>query len=271
MPLSRRQREVLQELGIPVWVPRERPVPPPAPGADTDPANERGNAMPRQAVAPPEPPAADTRREPAPRSPVSPVPVSPSAETVPPVAQLDWEALRARVAECAACAELAARRTQTVFGVGDPDADWLFIGEAPGAEEDRCGEPFVGRAGLLLDNMLAALGLRRGENVYIANILKCRPPGNRDPKTEEAAACRGYLDRQIELIRPRVIVAVGRVPAQALLDTDAPLGRLRGRDLQYRGVPLVVTYHPAYLLRSPTEKARAWQDLLRARACLAAG
>ncbi|AHE97511.1 uracil-DNA glycosylase [Thioalkalivibrio paradoxus] len=269
MPLSRRQREVLQELGIPVWVPRERPDPP-ATLAGTDAVEGRSNAMPGPAPEQPEIPVPDIGDEPAPRADDTPAPPSPSAETLPPVAQLEWEALRARVAACEACAELAARRTQTVFGVGDPDADWLFIGEAPGAEEDRRGEPFVGRAGLLLDNMLAALGLSRGENVYIANILKCRPPGNRDPKAEEAAACRGYLDRQIELIRPRVIVAVGRVPAQALLATDAPLGRLRGRELEYGGVPLVVTYHPAYLLRSPTEKAKAWQDLLRARACLAA-
>lgn len=183
-----------------------------------------------------------------------------------PVGELDWNGLQARVAACGACAELAQRRTQTVFGVGDSRADWLFIGEAPGAEEDRRGEPFVGRAGQLLDNMLAALGLRRGENVYIANILKCRPPGNRDPSPAETAACRPFLDRQIDLVGPRVIVALGRIAAQSLLDTDAPLGALRGRVHDFRGMPLVVTYHPAYLLRTPADKGRAWADLLRARA-----
>jgi uracil-DNA glycosylase family 4 len=148
-------------------------------------------------------------------------------------------------------------------------ADWLFVGEAPGGEEDRRGEPFVGPAGQLLDNMLAALGLRRGGNVYIANILKCRPPGNRDPKPQEAEACRGFLDRQIALIRPRVIVALGRVAAQNLLGSDELLGRLRAREHSYHGTPLVVTYHPAYLLRSPGEKAKAWQDLVRARGVVA--
>lgn len=179
--------------------------------------------------------------------------------------ELDWEPLREMVAACTRC-ELHATRTQTVFGVGNRGARWMFIGEAPGAEEDRQGEPFVGRAGQLLTSMLKALGFRR-EDVYIANVLKCRPPGNRDPRPEEARACRGYLERQIELVSPTLIVAVGRIAAQNLLATDTPLGKLRGRvhALGVRGWPLVVTYHPAYLLRSPGEKRKAWQDLLFAR------
>jgi len=196
----------------------------------------------------------------------SPVP-APPATTAPPApeADLDWEALRAAVSACTRCA-LAATRTQTVFGVGNPRARWMFIGEAPGAEEDKRGEPFVGRAGQLLTAMLKAVGLRR-EDVYIANVLKCRPPGNRDPRPEEAAHCRGYLERQIELVAPALVIAVGRIAAQNLLATDVPLARLRGRvhALGPRGWPLVVTYHPAYLLRSPGEKRKAWQDLLFAR------
>jgi uracil-DNA glycosylase family 4 len=178
---------------------------------------------------------------------------------------LDWEPLRAAVAACQRC-DLHATRTQTVFGRGDRQARWLVVGEAPGAEEDRQGEPFVGRAGQLLDTMLRALGLARGE-VYIANVLKCRPPGNRDPKPEEASSCRGYLDRQIELVAPTLILAVGRIAAQNLLGTDSPLGKLRGRvhTLPPRNWPVVVTYHPAYLLRSPGEKRKAWQDLVFAR------
>lgn len=192
-----------------------------------------------------------------------------SAPVADEVALLDWPELEARVRGCTACSELADQRTQTVFGVGDRRARWLFVGEAPGAEEDRRGEPFVGRAGQLLDNMLAALGLDRRQDVFIANVLKCRPPNNRDPSPEESLACRGFLDRQIALVQPEVIVALGRVPAQQLLDTDQPLGRMRGSLHRYHEVPLVVTYHPAYLLRKPQDKASAWQDLLRARGCLA--
>jgi DNA polymerase len=184
------------------------------------------------------------------------------------VLDLDWDPLRARVAACTRC-ELHASRTQTVFGVGNRRAQWMFIGEAPGAEEDRQGEPFVGRAGQLLTSMLKALGLRR-EDVYIANVLKCRPPGNRDPKPDEARHCRGYLERQIELVAPLLIVAVGRIAAQNLLATDSALARLRGRvhALGDRRWPLIVTYHPAYLLRSPGEKRKAWQDLVFARQVL---
>ncbi len=176
-----------------------------------------------------------------------------------------WTELQASVAGCMRC-PLHQSRTQTVFGVGNRDADWMIIGEAPGAEEDRRGEPFVGRAGKLLDEMLRAVGLDRS-TVFITNILKCRPPSNRDPAADEAAACRGYLERQIELIKPRLILAVGRIAAQQLLHTDSPLGRLRGRaySLNNGQVPLVVTYHPAYLLRSPSQKRKVWEDLCLAR------
>ncbi|MFQ5470162.1 MAG: uracil-DNA glycosylase [Gammaproteobacteria bacterium] len=176
-----------------------------------------------------------------------------------------WQALQQSVSICTAC-ELQSSRTQTVFGVGNPDAEWLIIGEAPGADEDRQGEPFVGRAGQLLNAMLLAIGLRR-EEVYIANILKCRPPGNRDPRPEEVTRCEAFLQRQIELVEPKVILAVGRIAAQNILKTEAKIGALRGKSHQYRetGIPVVVTYHPAYLLRSPKEKRKAWEDLKLAR------
>jgi DNA polymerase len=177
-----------------------------------------------------------------------------------------WESLRSEVLACTRCA-LHASRTQGVFGVGNREAQWLVVGEAPGAEEDRRGEPFVGRAGHLLDAMLKAIGLSRGRNVYIANVLKSRPPGNRDPKPEEVAACLPYLMRQIELLKPRVMLAVGRIAAQNLLATDAPLGRLRGKVHHFGelNTPLIVTYHPAYLLRTPGDKRKAWEDLKFAR------
>jgi DNA polymerase len=175
-----------------------------------------------------------------------------------------WEQLADAVAHCTAC-KLHKTRTQGVLGVGDRNAGWLFIGEAPGADEDRLGEPFVGQAGKLLDAMLAAVDLKRGENVYIANVLKSRPPGNRNPEPDEVAACRPYLLAQIELIRPKLIVALGRFAAQSLLDTTESIGRLRGRTHRFQGVPLVVTYHPAYLLRNLPDKARAWEDLCFAR------
>ncbi len=177
------------------------------------------------------------------------------------VATLGWDELRAAVADCRACG-LCQTRTQTVFGVGDPRAALMVIGEAPGADEDRQGEPFVGKAGQLLNLMLQAIDLPR-ERVYIANILKCRPPGNRDPRPEEALCCEPYLMRQIALIRPRVILSAGRISAQNLLKTTTPIGQLRGRwhELGPERIPLMVTYHPAFLLRSPDQKARAWQDL----------
>ncbi|WP_205617435.1 uracil-DNA glycosylase [Pelomicrobium methylotrophicum] len=174
---------------------------------------------------------------------------------------MDWPELKACVAHCTDC-KLAKTRTQTVFGVGDESADWLFVGEGPGAEEDARGEPFVGQAGRLLDNMLAAIKLKRGENVYIANVVKCRPPGNRNPEAEEMERCEPYLERQIELIRPRLIVALGRVAAQSLLKTNATIANLRCKVHRYRGTPLIVTYHPAYLLRNLPDKAKAWEDLV---------
>ncbi len=180
------------------------------------------------------------------------------------IARMDWDELTHAILQCTAC-PLHLTRTQAVPGVGDRNADWLVVGEAPGAEEDAKGEPFVGQAGRLLDAMLAAIDLARGENVYIANVLKCRPPGNRNPAPEEVAACLPYLMRQIELLRPKITFAVGRFAAQALLDTDEPIGRLRGRVHRYHGIPVVVSYHPAYLLRNPADKAKAWEDLCLAR------
>lgn len=181
-----------------------------------------------------------------------------------PAPEYNWEQLADAVAHCTAC-KLSGSRTQGVLGVGDRNADWLIIGEAPGADEDRIGEPFVGQAGKLLDAMLAAIGLKRGENVYITNVLKSRPPGNRNPEPDEVAACRPYLLAQIELIRPKLILALGRFAAQSLLDTDEAIARLRGRVHRFQEVPLVVTYHPAYLLRNLPDKARAWEDLCLAR------
>ena len=177
----------------------------------------------------------------------------------------DWAQLRARVAACVRCS-LSTTRTQTVFGVGNPHAEWLIVGEAPGAEEDRQGEPFVGRAGQLLNSMLRAIGLAR-EQVFIANVLKCRPPGNRDPAAAEARECLPYLERQIELLQPKVMLAVGRISAQNLLRTEVTLGRLRQQVHRFgrTQVPLVVTYHPAYLLRTPGDKRKAWDDLKFAR------
>jgi uracil-DNA glycosylase len=238
----------LDALGIDRWVPRGT--------VETE-------------VASPEPvPVARTRDVPAtlapPRAPaVARTPVI-SPGDYPPAT--DWPTLRERVAGCVAC-DLCKTRTQTVFGVGNEQADWLVIGEAPGAEEDRQGEPFVGRAGQLLNAMLLAIGLPR-ETVFIANILKCRPPGNRDPKPEEVSKCLPFLAQQIALLKPTIILAVGRIAAQNLLATDVPLARLRGKLHQFgpANTPLVVTYHPAYLLRTPVDKRKAWEDLKFARA-----
>ncbi len=181
---------------------------------------------------------------------------------------MDWTELKAAVKGCTACGLRAGCR-QTVFGVGDEKARWLLVGEAPGSEEDRLGEPFVGQAGKLLDNMLAAIGLKRGADVYVANILKCRPPGNRDPQPEEVMKCTPHLRRQIELIQPRLIVALGRVAAQTLLNSTATIGSMRGRVFRYAGVPLIVTYHPAYLLRNLPDKSKSWHDLLFAKRTMA--
>jgi len=176
------------------------------------------------------------------------------------IAAMDWDELRGAVAACDACM-LCRDRKQAVLGVGDVHADWLLVGEGPGAEEDERGEPFVGQAGKLLDAMLAAIDLRRGEDVYIANAVKCRPPGNRTPEAEETAACWPYLERQIELLQPKLIVALGRPAAQTLLQAEVKVGESRGRLFDFRGIPLIVTYHPAYLLRSLPDKAKAWEDL----------
>jgi DNA polymerase len=179
-----------------------------------------------------------------------------------------WIELKSAVSGCTACG-LHASRTQTVFGVGDERADWMIIGEAPGAEEDRLGEPFVGQAGRLLDSMLAAIDLARGKNVYIANVLKCRPPSNRNPQPEEVAQCSPHLRQQIALVQPRLILVMGRFAVQTLLQTDASIASLRGRLHAYAGVPLIVTYHPAYLLRTLPDKAKAWQDLVFAKKTMA--
>ncbi|WP_448168992.1 uracil-DNA glycosylase family protein [Burkholderia ambifaria] len=196
--------------------------------------------------------------------PGDPLPPDEARPAATPVAMLDWDTLAARVADCTSC-RLCEKRTNTVFGVGDREADWMLIGEAPGENEDKQGEPFVGQAGKLLDNMLQSLALKRGENVYIANVIKCRPPGNRNPEPDEVARCEPYLQRQVALVKPKLIVALGRFAAQTLLKTDASIASLRGRVHTYEGVPVIVTYHPAYLLRSLQDKSKAWADLCLAR------
>lgn len=278
MSLSRQDR--LQALGLwPAWRLR-------TPAEMTHVANIQEESEPVVAAAPPAAPlpapsrptnaTLDTLRMARPVAPSSTPPavlrepapapsVAPAAETdVSPLGDMDWLTLTDAILSCNRC-ELAKTRTRAVPGVGDPHAEWLFIGEAPGANEDRQGEPFVGDAGKLLDAILAAIGLARGNNVFIANVLKSRPPGNRDPRPEEVATCLPFLERQIELIQPKLIVALGRFAAQSLLATDTPIGRLRGQVHRYRGVPLVVTYHPAYLLRNPLDKAKVWEDLVLAR------
>ena len=198
-------------------------------------------------------------------SPLTSEPVKDSAQL--PVSEMNWDQLKAAVSQCVAC-PLSQARTQTVFGVGDENADWLFVGEGPGAREDEIGEPFVGQAGKLLDQMLAAIQLKRGEGVYIANIVKCRPPNNRNPTLNEAQQCEPFLTRQIALIKPKLIVALGKVAAQNLLNRDDSISSLRGKVHSYSGIPLIVTYHPAYLLRSLPDKAKAWRDLCFARSTM---
>jgi len=255
MGWSERQIAMLDELGIRLW---QEPTPS-EPLRACEPAYQAGedaaNAMPARSV------------------------VVARGDRPAGVESMDWEALRSAVASCTAC-KLCSGRRQTVFGVGHPQAHWMVVGEAPGEQEDLLGEPFVGKSGQLLDNMLRALGLSRRETpapggegsvadparqVYIANTLKCRPPGNRNPAPDELAQCEHFLIRQIELVKPKVILAMGRFAVQSLLRSEEPIGRLRGRVHRYRGVPLIVTYHPAYLLRNLEDKARAWDDL-----CLAA-
>jgi DNA polymerase len=238
--------DILAELGLaPTWVLREPPR-----ERDYAPPTAAGEGVSARAAAP----ASQAVRE------------DPATRALR-IARLEWRDFAADVDACTACA-LARGRRRSVPGVGDVNADWLFVGEAPGSEEDAKGEPFVGQAGRLLDNMLAALGLKRGHYVYIANVLKCRPPNNRTPEPREVEACRPYLDRQVALIQPKLIVALGRSAATTLLDVDATIASLRGRVHRYHGVPLVVTYHPAYLLRNLPDKAKAWEDLLFARRAL---
>lgn len=227
-----RRELILQELGLwPLWVPRTRA---------NAPANREPDAVPAARVEPDRAPRAER------------------------IAGMAWPALKEAVRSCTAC-PLHRARKQTVFGVGDERADWLFVGEGPGVEEDARGEPFVGQAGRLLDNMLAAIGLKRGADVYIANVVKCRPPGNRAPEPGEAGQCEPFLLRQIALIQPKLIVALGKTAANNLLRNEASLGSLRGRLHDLGGTPLLVTYHPAYLLRTLPDKAKSWEDLCFAR------
>ena len=274
MITSAARGRILARMGITVYVPRGAgalPHPAPAPQAGLAPA----------------PPAPDPTRTPAPVSAPVSAPDAPrslvpgasaggpgkthAAVAGAPVSALGWPELEAAVGGCIAC-PLHRTRHRTVFGAGARDADWMVIGEGPGANEDRQGEPFVGRAGRLLNSMLFALGLSR-EEVFITNTVKCRPPDNRDPEPAETEQCGPFLDRQIELVAPRVILAVGRVATQTILRTSAPLGRLRGREHPYprgaRRVPVVATYHPAYLLRRPLDKRAAWEDLCLARSIVA--
>jgi uracil-DNA glycosylase family 4 len=265
---------MLQAMGLRLWLPEVADdIPSGAAPAEVEEPPGAGAVTAPRATAEARPAVPASPRGPAPALVPTPTPalarVVPLALDASPVAQLDWPALRAAVADCRACT-LCETRTQTVFGVGHPQAHWMIVGEAPGENEDKQGEPFVGAAGRLLDRMLMALGLTRGEadaarQVYIANTLKCRPPRNRNPEPEELARCQPFLLRQVELVQPRVILAMGRFAVQSLLDSTEPIGRLRGRVHTWRGRPLVVTNHPAYLLRNPPDKARAWADL-----CLAA-
>jgi len=269
----------MKAMGIPVWMPRVSP-------ADEEHTDDTAGVAQTMSLAEPQPsPAqhvsieqrlAQTVDLPTAPKPV-PVPVEQKAtetdvpaKIAPDCSDFDWGQLQQTVTDCQLCG-LHKSRTQTVFGTGDTHSDWMIIGEAPGAEEDRTGQPFVGRAGQLLNNMLKAIGLPRNA-VYISNVLKCRPPNNRDPKADEAMLCRGYLERQIALVKPSVIIVVGRIAAHNLLHTTTPLGRLRGTVHKLPGsdTPVIVTYHPAYLLRQPAEKRKAWQDLQLARQVMSA-
>jgi uracil-DNA glycosylase len=254
MSWTPRQRAMLAEMGTPLWFSPE--------DESAGDATADGPAPPLQAVA----------KEEA----VAPVTTGAAQATTARsmgIASMDWPTLRAAVAGCRACSLCESRR-QTVFGVGHLQAHWMVVGEAPGEQEDRLGEPFVGKSGQLLDNMLRALGLSRtatgdgddpAKQVFIANTLKCRPPGNRNPMPQELSECEPFLVRQIELVRPKIILAMGRFAVQSLLRSDEPIGKLRGRVHQFKGVPLIVTYHPAYLLRNLEDKAKAWDDLCLAR------
>jgi uracil-DNA glycosylase len=249
MSLSREQ--MLAEMGIsPIWVLR-----------DQKPMTEEAAVETIAPVASPEPVPVLIAETPKPLD--KPATTVTHAE----IGRMGWPELAKAVAECKACV-LCQQRKQAVLGVGDLNPDWLFIGEGPGADEDAKGEPFVGQAGKLLDNMLAALDIARGNKVYIGNAVKCRPPGNRTPEAAEMAACRPFLDRQIELLKPKIIVLLGKAAVHSVLHDDKALGAMRGQRFEYAGVPVVVTYHPAYLLRNLPEKAKAWEDLLFARRLL---
>jgi uracil-DNA glycosylase family 4 len=292
MRWTERQRAMLREMGIPPFWPEE-----PAEAVEAVSSVSDAGAAPRTEATRPSPAVAATpsaapiavqppAAAPAPARPPAKSPASSFvkvAAAVPDVATLgarpegidrmDWPALRDAVANCHACG-LCQSRTQPVFGVGHEQADWMIIGEAPGEQEDKQGEPFVGRAGQLLDRMLDAIDLTRSEEasakqVFIANVLKCRPPANRNPQPQEVAQCEPFLMRQIELVKPKVIVAMGRFAVQSLLKSTEPIGRLRGKVHEVAGVPVVVTYHPAYLLRSPADKGLAWDDLCLAREVMA--
>ena len=313
LALDARQRAMLAEMGVRVWSPAPAATPALPAAADDVPAAARTPAVPSTAAptvtstvaptvarppnAPGAPPAtlASAAAATDAAAPVAGAQVAraPAAAPTPSVvAQMDWAALQASVAQCSACGLCSGRR-HTVFGIGDHGARWMVVGEAPGEQEDARGEPFVGPAGQLLDAMLAAIGLSRQagtdatqsiasesaptratggfdakkpglQPVYIANVLKCRPPGNRNPQPDEIAQCEPYLRRQVALLRPRLILAMGRFAVQTLLQTGEPIGRLRGRVHRYAGVPVIVTYHPAYLLRNLVDKARAWDDLVLA-------
>jgi uracil-DNA glycosylase len=251
LDLDERRRGMLEEMGIRLWPDAVSLQTRPVDGERTD-AARRAPAKPLVATV---------------TSPSMPVAVAQPVVARGPAAAVDamqWDALATAVAICRAC-NLCEGRTQTVFGVGDTQPDWLIVGEAPGENEDLQGEPFVGQAGKLLDNMLKSIGLERGRKVYIANVLKCRPPGNRNPQPDEVAQCEPFLRRQVELLRPRIILAMGRFAAQTLLASTEPIGKLRGRPHEYLGVPVVATYHPAYLLRNLPDKAKAWADLCLAQ------
>lgn len=265
MPWTERQRALLEAMGLRLWLPAHAPAPEPV--LETVSAAREAPPAPTPAVAP-APAVAPVA------APAVPAPPARGGSRPPGVETMDWPALREAVAGCTACTLCQGRR-QAVFGVGHEHAQWMIVGEAPGEQEDRQGEPFVGKSGQLLDNMLRAIGLTRGPDeparqVYIANTLKCRPPGNRNPEPQELAQCEPFLIRQIELVRPRIILAMGRFAVQSLLRSHEPIGRLRGRVHRYQGVPLIVTYHPAYLLRNLEDKARAWDDLCLARETFAA-
>jgi len=255
LDLDERRRGMLQEMGIRIWTDAgsQRHAP-------TRPAGADRTGAARQAVGKPLVATGGSVTPPPPAATELVVAKGPAAA----VDSMQWDALSAAVSNCRAC-QLCEGRTQTVFGVGDTKPDWLIVGEAPGENEDLQGEPFVGQAGKLLDNMLKSIGLERGRKVYIANVLKCRPPGNRNPQPDEVAQCEPFLRRQVELLQPRIILAMGRFAAQTLLASTEPIGKLRGRPYEYLGVPVVATYHPAYLLRNLPDKAKAWADLCLAQ------